>query len=179
MEQILFSQKEIHSETINIFNNAKKYVIWVTMLTDFNDNELKEVLKKCKKNNIKLYLYFGLNSFYKSSRNIKNINIILPHYNLMMLYVLHMRYLSNETTTLFGGIDFNRKMETNYEHIGLKIDNSIEIINFNNFIIKNQKYLNFKNIINNYQFNLPILANSLNNTSGYDFMKKGETIPKP
>jgi len=170
-EEIIFSQKDINKSIIKVLKEANKYVIWFSMLTLFSDNKLNKILYNCKKKKIKLYIFHGNNPFLNEKCKkiyIKNINM---HGTIIPNYVNHMRYLSNEKTSLFGGIDYNKILENNYEQHALKVENTSQIYNLNN-IIRSAKNLNkLENIIHRLQYNFPIIGNTFNCESAFNFLK--------
>ena len=171
-EKLFYCQKEINNTIIKLLLEANQYIIWFSMLTQFSNSELTKVLHICKKKKIKLYIIHGVNPFMNvkcEAFYIENINI---HTNNIYIYVNHIRYLSNEKTTLFGGIDYNRKVEDNYEQYAIKVANTPQIYKFNNKIlsIKN-KNKSISCFLYRTNFNYPIIGNTHTCNSAYIFLK--------
>lgn len=168
-EKLIFCQKKINNEIIKLLLEAKQYIIWFSMLTQFSDNELNKALSICKKKKIKLYIYHGINPFlYEISKNIYIENIDM-HPNFFPLYVNHMRYLSNEKSTLFGGIDYNKILENNYEQCALRVNNIPQIYDLNNMIISRKSEI--KNIVHRFSYIFPLIGNTFKCDSAFIFLK--------
>ena len=74
------------------------------------------------------------------------------HYFRLLPYVSHIRYMSNEKYSLFGGIDYNEMLEHNYTQHGIKISNTQKILEFN-------------------CFRYPIIGNTFTCNSAFIFLK--------
>lgn len=48
-ENLILNQKNINNNILKLINNAEKYIIWFSMLTQFSNNKLNEAIIKLKK----------------------------------------------------------------------------------------------------------------------------------
>ena len=89
-EKLFYCQKEINKLIIKVLLEAKQYIIWFSMLTQFSDKELNNVLYICKKKKIKLYIYHGINPYLNEKSKIFYIENINMHPNFFPFYVNHI-----------------------------------------------------------------------------------------
>ena len=153
MPELILGQTNINNKILELLETTKEYVIWISMLSELTDPILTRTINNLIKKNVKIYIYHSINPFLNDTKTDYRLKINQMHGEyLIKKNVNHMRFLSNEKCSLFGGIDFNKKIDiAGFQQHALQVNNCKSIYNLHDYIISNKS-------LYNYKFQYPIIG---------------------
>jgi phosphatidylserine/phosphatidylglycerophosphate/cardiolipin synthase-like enzyme len=136
MEWVL-EQSEVNKSILGIINASKSRLFWISMMSEFSSPEVAAALEAAVDRGVRVHLFHSENPYVdnrqaeeRPSKDGATLTVISMHGKLLppiiagwlgrgkvsnlCFNVTHCRFLCNESECLFGGVDYNLVMESDY-----------------------------------------------------------------